>query len=97
MENLQEGALCRVILKAPRLIVSPVVGGHVNLHRILAGFLIQLHLIGDLLPRVLDQCSLQKGEACTYKINIDVIMVGTDGDIGEHHRMGCVLQLPDSK
>lgn len=35
--------------------------------------------------------------ACAYKINIDVIIVGADGNIGELYRMASILQPSGSK
>ena len=97
MEHLQECALCRILLKVPQIVVSPVAGGHVYLHRIRYRFFIQLHLIRDLLPYVSEQCSVQKGKRCTYEVNIDVIIVVADGNIGELYGMIYVLQLYGSK
>ena len=90
MKNLQGCVLCCTIRKAPRLVVSPVAGGHVNLYT--DGVFIQLNLIGDLLPRTSEQCSFQiKGKECTYEINIKVLMGLTQGHIGEHYGMLSVL------
>jgi hypothetical protein len=97
MEHLQECALCRIFPKVPQTVVSPVAGGHINLHRICYRFFIQLHLIGDLLPHVSEQCSLQTSKVCTYKVNIDKRIIGTEGNIGELYGMLSVLQSCSSK
>ena len=83
MEHLQECVLCRILLEVPRIVVSPVAGGHIHLHGIRYRFCTQLHLIHDLLPYVSGQCSVQKGKGCTYKVNIDVKIVVTERNIGE--------------
>ncbi len=67
------------------------------MHRIRYRFFIQLHLIHDLLPHVSRQCNLQKDKGCTYKVNIDVIIVVAEGNIGELNGMISVLQVSGSK
>lgn len=97
MKHLQDCVLCRILLKIPRIVVSPVAGGHIYLHRIRYSFFIQLHLILDLLPYMSGQCSAQKGKGCTYKVNIDVKIVAADRNIGELYGMVFVLQIYGSK